>query len=140
ERRQCMVAAPSLLAHCGQPSGPMDLSHWPSLDMGLPLETHRWHLLGPDGVRADVRHSPRYVTQSMPALREAAVSGAGLVQLPTIFVRDELDNGRLVSVLPDWAPRPEIIHAVYASRRGQLPAVRALLDFLVQAFKALEEE
>ncbi|NLY63982.1 MAG: LysR family transcriptional regulator, partial [Alcaligenaceae bacterium] len=34
-------------------------------------------------------------------------------------------------------PRPETIHAVYASRRGQLPAVRALLDFLAEAFRQL---
>jgi len=140
ERRQCLVAAPQLLARCGQPSGPMDLSHWPTLDMGLPRETHRWLLLSPDDVRAEVRHSPRYVTQSMLALRDAALGGVGLVQLPTMFIRDELDRGALVRVLPSWEPRPEIIHAVYASRRGQLPAVRALLDFLVQAFRELGEE
>ena len=62
------------------------------------------------------------------------------MQLPTISIRHELDSGALVRVLPDWEPRPEIIHAVYASRRGQLPAVRALLDFLVKAFKDLDEE
>lgn len=140
ERRQCLVAAPALLAQCGQPAGPMDLSHWPSLDMGLPQDTHRWQLQGPDGERADVHHTPRYVTQSMLALRDAALSGVGMVQLPIMLIRDELERGALIRVLPDWGPRPEIIHAVYASRRGQLPAVRALLDFLVQAFRALEEE
>ncbi|MCK9509033.1 MAG: LysR family transcriptional regulator [Pigmentiphaga sp.] len=140
ERRLCLVATPALLAQCGQPAGPMDLSHWPSLDMGLPQDVHRWLLQGPDGERADVRHTPRYVTQSMLALRDAALSGVGVVQLPSMFIRDDLARGTLVRVLPDWAPRPDIIHAVYASRRGQLPAVRALLDFLVEAFRALEEE
>ncbi|NYT22200.1 LysR family transcriptional regulator [Alcaligenaceae bacterium] len=140
ERRQCLVAAPRLLAARGQPSGPMDLSHWPSLDMGLPQETHRWLLQGPDGGHAEVRHSPRYVTQSMPALRDAALGGVGVVQLPTMFIRDELDGGSLVRILPDWEPRPEIIHAVYASRRGQMPAVRSLLDCLVQAFRQIDEE
>ena len=52
------------------------------------------------------------------------------------FVRVELtenqvglrtENGALVEVLPGWAPPSEVVHAVYASRRGQLPAVRALL-------------
>lgn len=38
-------------------------------------------------------------------------------------------------------PSPqEIIHAVYPSRRGQLPAVRALLDLLVAEFQALDED
>lgn len=140
ERRQCLVASPALLAQCGQASGPMDLSHWPSLEMGTPQETHRWLLYGLDGVRAEVRHSPRYVTQSMLALRDAAVSGVGLVQLPTMFIAEELHSGALVQVLPGWGPRAEIIHAVYASRRGQLPAVRALLDHLALQFQGMEEE
>jgi DNA-binding transcriptional LysR family regulator len=33
-------------------------------------------------------------------------------------------------VLPGWAPRPGVIHAVFPSRRGLIPAVRHFLDFL----------
>ena len=47
---------------------------------------------------------------------------------------------RPLPVLPEWAPRREIIHAVFASRRGLLPAVRALLDFLAERFEELEED
>jgi len=140
ERGQCLVASPALLAQCGQASGPMDLGHWPSLEMGLPQETHRWLLQGPNQERAEVRHQPRLVTQSMLALRDAALQGVGVVQLPTMFVADALHSGALVQVLPGWAPRTEIVHAVYASRRGQLPAVRALLDFLAQQFQVVGEE
>ena len=140
QRRQCLVTSPTLLKQYGQPSGPMDLSHWPTLDMGLPQEIHRWLLQGPDGAQAEVRHRPRYVTQSMFALRDAAENGAGIVQLPIMFMQEQLKKGALVQVLPGWEPRAEIIHAVYASRRGQLPAVRALLDFLVIEFGNMEEE
>lgn len=135
ERRQCLVASPQLLKRYDAPSGPMDLSGWPTLDMGLPQEAHRWLLHGLDSSRAEVRHNPRFITQSMPALRDAAISGVGVVQLPTMFIQNDLDSNRLVRVLPGWEPRPETIHAVYASRRGQLPAVRALLDFLAEAFR-----
>lgn len=57
-----------------------------------------------------------------------------------MMVQDWLDSGELVHVLPGWQPRREIIHAVYPSRRSQLPAVRALLDLLVQQFQALDED
>jgi len=76
----------------------------------------------------------------MMALRAAAVAGVGIVQLPTMMMRDQFQRGELVTVLPDWAPRREIIHAVYASRRGQLPSVRALIDFLADRFSALVED
>lgn len=49
------------------------------------------------------------------------------------------ERAQCLVVLPGWEPRRELIHAVYASRRGQLPAVRLLVDHLAQAFEALEE-
>ncbi|HWW57628.1 MAG TPA: LysR substrate-binding domain-containing protein [Sphingopyxis sp.] len=55
---------------------------------------------------------------------------AGAARLPTLVVWDDLQAGRLVTVLPDWRPSKEIVHAVFPSRRGLLPSVRALLDFL----------
>ena len=44
--------------------------------------------------------------------------------------------GRLELVLPGWAPCPGIIHAVFPSRRGQVPAVRVFLDFLETALQS----
>jgi DNA-binding transcriptional LysR family regulator len=57
-----------------------------------------------------------------------------------MMVREQIERGELVSVLPEWEPRREIIHAVYPSRRGQLPSVRSLLDFLTAEFQALDED
>ncbi|MGV2907121.1 LysR family transcriptional regulator, partial [Achromobacter sp. AGC25] len=44
--------------------------------------------------------------------------------------RDELDAGTLVPVGAPWYPEPGAVHAVFPSRRGLLPAVRELLDFM----------
>lgn len=79
------------------------------------------------------------MTDDMVALRQAAVAGVGVVQLPMMMVSDEIRRGELVRVLPDWLPRSGIIHAVFPSRRGLLPSVRALLDFLVDAFARIDE-
>jgi len=138
ERGQCLVACPHLLAH-GIPKAPADLASLPSMDLGLPQHEHAWHLIGPDGEQAAIRHHPRLITRDMLALRAAAVAGVGVVQLPLMMVREQIERGELTHVIPGWAPRPEIIHAVFASRRGMLPAVRALVDFLTARFQALDE-
>ncbi|MCA8099332.1 LysR family transcriptional regulator [Burkholderia contaminans] len=140
ERGQCLVASPALLREQGAPAVPADLAGLPSLDHGAPQSAHVWRLRGPDGAHAEIHHQPRFVTGGMLALRAAAVAGVGIVQLPTMMVRDEVARGELVIVLPDWAPRREIVHAVFASRRGLLPAVRALLDFLAERFAELEPD
>jgi DNA-binding transcriptional LysR family regulator len=140
DRGQCLVACPQLLEKEGVPLSPADLTKLPSMDLGLPQYEHVWTLIGPDGARAAIHHQPRLVTRSIPTLRAGAMAGVGIVQLPTMMVREQLARGELVAVLPGWAPRREIIHAVFASRRGLLPSVRALIDFLVERFAALQEE
>jgi hypothetical protein len=54
----------------------------------------------------------------MPALREAAYAGVGVVQLPMMMIWEDLAAGRLVEVLQGWHPPAGIVHATFASRRG----------------------
>lgn len=130
ESTQCLVAAPSLLT--GPLASPADLAGLPSADLWSPRREHAWQLRHADGTTASVPHKPRYITDDMAALREAALAGIGIVQLPTLMIWQDVEAGRLIHALPDWRPEAGIVHAVFPSRRGLLPSVRALLDFLVQ--------
>lgn len=140
EPSQCLVASPQLVAATGLPSVPADLARLPSMELGVPQNEHVWNLLGPDGARAAIHHQPRLITRGMLTLRAAALAGVGVVQLPTMMIRDQLERGELIHVLPRWAPRREIVHAVFASRRGLLPSVRALIDFLAERFERIGQE
>lgn len=140
DRRQCLVASAELVGQFGMPQSPADLSAWPSLGLGLSRSDQRWQLSDDNGAQALVMHTPRYVTSDMFALKSAALRSIGVVQLPILMVKHELADGTLVKLLPQWAPRREIIHAVFPSRRGLLPSVRALLDHLAQRFESLLEE
>lgn len=139
DRGHRLVASPELVARMGKPLAPAALSEWPGLSPGGGKQ-HRWELSGPQGVRAEVWFTPRMVTSDMLALREAAIAGVGIVQLPLLMVREQLASGALVSVLDEWQPRREVIHAVFASRRGLLPSVRALVDYLAEEYQKMEEE
>lgn len=129
ESTQCLVASPRLVANAPLAS-PADLEGLPSLDLAPPQGRHTWQLHHADGRIASVAHQPRLVTGDMSVLRAAAVAGVGVVQLPTLYTHGDVQAGRLVHVLPAWRPRAGIVHAVFPSRRGLLPAVRALVDFL----------
>lgn len=135
---QYLLASPELLELNGVPHSPSDLSSLPSLGYGPPMEAHAWTLLGDNG-RSVQQHSPRFVTTDMLTLRQAAVAGIGVVQLPAMLVRQELDDGRLVRLLPAWSSPKEIIHAVFPSRRGLSSSVRVLIEFLADSFKPLDE-
>ena len=137
EHAQILVASPILMARLGLPSSPHDLANWPSLWLGSPEQQFVWRLEHADQGPEHIAHTPRLVTTDMVALRGAALAGLGVVQLPMLMAHTHIANGTLVNVLPDWGPRKEAVHAVFASRRGMLPAVRALIDHLAAAFAKL---
>lgn len=125
---QCLVASPALLDRVI--ASPADLQGLPSLDLAWQHGDHAWELHDADGRTTRVPHAPRMVTDDVSVLRDAAIAGVGAVQLPTIFICNDVSAGRLVHVLPDWRPPSAVVHAVFPSRRGLLPSVRALIDFL----------
>lgn len=140
DRGQCLVASPGLIARYGTPTSPKDLTDWPTLFRGTSEEAALWTLENGAGDRVQLRHYPRYLTTDMLALKSAALQGVGAVQLPVLMLSEDLKKGALVSVLPNWRPPREVIHIVFPSRRGMLPAVRALIDFIADQYAAIEED
>jgi DNA-binding transcriptional LysR family regulator len=67
-------------------------------------------------------------------LKGAAMGGLGAALIPGHLVAEEVETGVLVRLLPELKTPGGIVHAVFPSRRGMIPAVRALLDFLVADF------
>lgn len=140
DRGHCLVAGPALIQRMGKPLVPSELSVWPGLSTNEGKHIHKWELSGPEGAKAEIHYHPRLITTDMLALREAAIAGIGVVQLPILMVKDQLASGDLIRVLDAWEPRREVIHAVYPSRRGLLPSVRALVDFLTEEYARMVED
>ncbi|MGR5064317.1 LysR substrate-binding domain-containing protein [Photobacterium sp. DNB22_13_2] len=67
------------------------------------------------------------------ALRDAALKGVGLVQLPDYYISDDLDKGELVTVLDTFREPEEGIWALYPHNRHLSPKVRLLVDFLAES-------
>jgi len=79
-----------------------------------------------------VEPSPRVVCHDFVVLRAAVLAGLGIARLPESVVREDLTRGVLTRVLPAWNSPQGIVHVVFPSRRGLLPAVRAFIDFLAE--------
>ena len=110
-----------------------DLAKLDSIAMSAPEGRSIWNLIGPGGVHQMVQHTPRYVADDLLTLKYAAVAGTGVCWMPDYMCQEEMRERKLVRVLPDWAPAPAIVHAVFPSRRGLSPAVRRFLDYLGEA-------
>lgn len=65
-------------------------------------------------------------------LRELALAGGGIVLQPTFLVRDALQRGSLVPVLPQWKAPELTLYAVYLSQRHLATKVRVFIDYLLE--------
>lgn len=128
--RQILVASPGLLERQGTPATLADLQHLDSMAMSAVDGQYTLLLQGPEGQEHRLQLQPRYVADDLLTLKFAALAGSGMCWMPDYMCHEELTEGRLVHLLPDWAPPPGIVHAVFPSRRGLAPAVRHFLDFL----------
>jgi DNA-binding transcriptional LysR family regulator len=127
-----ICAAPSYLAGTTPPTEPADLAQHPCLNYWRDMRQNRWELTS-GGKRAVVQVSSRYRANHPEAVVDAAVAGLGVALLPLCFVEQEMADGRLVRLLPDWTARTEFgnaITAVALPDRIRFAKNQALLQFL----------
>lgn len=125
-----LVAAPAYLASAGTPRTPHELEGHAGLALSSRNAEPAWELRDARGAVAHARFKPRLQSDDMVTLKHAAAAGLGLLALPVYVVKPELAAGTLVRVLPEWVAGEGTLSLVMPSRRGQLPAVRALVEFL----------
>jgi DNA-binding transcriptional LysR family regulator len=133
--RRIVVASPSLLAKMDPPTTPAGLAHFPILHHEEQGDS-TWQLATENGETSTVAIEPRLATGSFDVLIAAASQGAGVALLPEANCQEALSSGALVRVLPQWSGTDGILHLVFASRRGMLPGVRAVIDFAAAALKS----
>ena len=127
-----LVASPAYLAAHGTPQEPADLARHRCLSYAN-FGKSVWQLTRGDEV-ARVGVTSPFSANEATTLMRAALAGGGIALQPTYLVNPYLHSGELQAVLPAWSLPVMTIHALYTSRRHLSPAVRALLDFLVQRF------
>jgi DNA-binding transcriptional LysR family regulator len=138
--RLTLVCSRWFIAQHGKPTTRDDLSKLPTLSMVRPGNKYVWQFSGADGAAIEVPHTPRLATDDLSTLLTAALQGLGIALLPDTAVRKPLADGSLIEVLPELQVVPGIVHVVFPSRRGLIPAVRSLIDALVAGFEAFEKQ
>ena len=130
EARSVLVASPRLLERQGTPTTVEEASRLDSVAMSATDGVASIRLTHPGGHEAVLQQRPRLIADDLLTLKLAVLGGTGMGSLPDYMCEDELRDGRLVQLLPEWTRPVGVVHAVFPSRRGLSPAVRSFLDFL----------
>jgi DNA-binding transcriptional LysR family regulator len=132
QSRVLLVASPTFLDAHGRPQQPADLERLPLLSMLEHDGAQVVELSDADGNRAQVEMQARIVCGEFAVLHEAAMRGIGVAMLPEFVCAPAITRGELEVMLAAWSMPQGTMHFVYPSRRGQLPGVRAFVEFLAE--------
>lgn len=133
--RRILLASPSFAAAHPSIGDPEDLRNLPLLSQYEQPVSSTWSLTTGSGRSETISFEPRLATGSFELLLSSARAGLGVGLLPAYNCREDIQSGRLVRILPDWSGSDGILHVLFTSRRGMLPGVRAVVDFLADALK-----
>jgi DNA-binding transcriptional LysR family regulator len=134
--RRATVATPAYLAAHGTPVRPEDLVRHNCLLYSYLSTGNEWLFQGPEG-EIRVRVSGNFKSNNGHALREALLAGRGIAVTPDWLAHDGLRSGTVQAILPEFAPTPMDINAVFPSNRMLSAKVRAFVDFLQEAFRKI---
>lgn len=129
--KSVLVASPKYLDEHSRPQSPDELGKLDTISI-TELESQSWELGAADGATQRVEHQPRLMCGDFPLVLASAIHGLGVALLPESVCCRAIADGQLEVILPQWSPPLGIVHCVYPSRRGLLPAVRVLIDWLVE--------
>lgn len=123
-----IVAAPVIADTLPSPLPPEKLQHIPVIGFGVDFEHLHWSLKNTSGNQVNYPVNPVYASDSLFAIREAALAGLGVAALPEYICREPLSSGQLIHICPEWAPPPMEFFALYPSRRGLTAAGRRFIE------------
>lgn len=134
--RRVVCASPAYLRKHGAPRTPEDLERHNCL---VPNWEHDfsmvWDYREPSGKRGAVRVRGHYACDNWEVLRDWALAGLGIALKSTWDVRETLEAGALVPLLPGFTFGTDVaIYAVYPHRRHLPAKTRAFIDFLADSF------
>ncbi|HWX01147.1 LysR substrate-binding domain-containing protein [Collimonas sp.] len=125
-----LYASPSFMEHAGQLRNPADLAALDALVFGMEEDVPAWRLQNQAGEQQIVKLRARMRSDNIRLLKKAALAHMGVIALPCHICSEELEQGSLQRVLPDWRPPAGQVRLVFPTRRGVVPAVRAYIEFL----------
>ncbi|RYZ05433.1 MAG: LysR family transcriptional regulator [Comamonadaceae bacterium] len=125
-----VIGAPALLAGREAVRDARDLQAFPWLAFQTFYRDRVVLNRARDGATEAFTIQPRLSTDSLYALRSAALAGLGVGIVSAWLVEDDLRAQRLVHLAPDWAAAPLPVHAVYPYARYYPARLRRFLEVI----------
>lgn len=137
-QRYHLAASPQYLAKYGTPTSLSELNHHRCLVYKGFEGANRWLFRQPDQAWREHPVTPVLTSNDANGLLTAALHGMGIVLFPDWLIGQELQEGKMVALLPDYEAaintQPQSIAAVYPNVRHPPLNVRTVIDYFVDVY------
>ncbi|WP_447744041.1 LysR family transcriptional regulator [Pseudomonas nicosulfuronedens] len=130
EWNNVVCAAPAYLRRIPAIDHPQQLQGVDWLSLNTVAHQAYLNFSGPGGESCKLRLEARVAANSMIALRQFTLDGLGISAQPEPEVREALEEGKLVRLLPEWTLPPFGIYAVTPRRDAQPAKVKVAIEAL----------
>ena len=127
KRTNYVCAAPAYISKHGTPHALSELKQHNCL-----LGTLDYWRFRANNKEKNIRVSGSLRFNSGYGLVDAALKGIGMVQLPDYYVKEHIEQGRLITLLDHYREPDEGIWAVYPHNRQLSAKIRLLVDYLAK--------
>lgn len=135
EARRVVAATPGYWGKYGKLDKPEDFGSHNCLSYSYLSSGNTWRMTAASRKEHVVYATGNMASNNSEALLEAALRGLGAVNLPTWMVGPNLEEGRLMEVMNDYAQPEPSVHAIYPPGRHLSAKMRDFVDFLANHFK-----
>ena len=132
--RRVLVAAPSYLAIHGTPADPQDLESRDVVVFSHLSAPNALVLHHPHRGEFTARISSRLTVNNADVVLPLLADGLVLALMPEFLIWRDLQEGRLVEVLPDWTSELLALHVVTPPGTLRPARVTALIEFMARHF------
>lgn len=132
--RFVLCASPDYLAQYGTPDSLESLHQHKLLQYGVPGASS-WRFTTPEGQTVKWSFNSQLIANNGTFLLKMAISGHGVVLLPTFIAWQALEQGLVKPLLPDYQIPMMHACAIYPQNRYLSKKARVLIDFLVEQLK-----
>jgi DNA-binding transcriptional LysR family regulator len=137
--RAGIFASAAYVAKSGAPKTLAELEQCPCILFRGRDGVGEWILDGPEGrVKQAVRGC--ITSDDYGVVRAVALDGAGVARLPRMMAIDDVREGRLVPVLPEYDSETRALHYVHESSRNVAPKIDVFRTLLLQDLTRRELE
>lgn len=128
--RQMVCASPAYLKRRGTPKKPADLAEHDCIANKFSASSEDW-LFRVNGKLQKTPVPARLSVNSSDAALVATMAGAGIAQVLSCHMTDQLKSRALVGLLEAYEPPPTPVWLIHPSQRQEPLKLRAFLDFAV---------